>query len=139
MLFNARGSRDCLNVKIGKVNLPVVKSTKFLGVYIDENQNWNEHVKHLQLKLKTRFCLLCKGKHPLSPHAKKIVYFTQIHSNLLYGILMWGNMAQRSDLNKLQRLQNHCIQTINPSMPLEGIYKDLGILKVNEMVKLENY
>ena len=68
-----------------------------------------------------------------------MVYFAQIHSNLLFCILMWDNMTQRSDLNKLQKLQNHCVQIINPSTPLESLYKDLRIININEMLKLENY
>ena len=83
MHFNAKGIREALNVKIGNTILPVVKNTKFLGMYIDENLNWNEHAKHLQLKLKSRSCLLNKGKYLLSAHAKKMVFFAQIHSNLL--------------------------------------------------------
>ena len=39
MHFNAKGTRGSLTVKIGNVILPVVKNTKFLGVYIDENLN----------------------------------------------------------------------------------------------------
>ena len=62
MHFNAKGTRGSLTVKIGNAVLLVVKNTKFLGVYIDENFNWNEHAKHLQLKLKSRSCLLNKGK-----------------------------------------------------------------------------
>ena len=138
MHFSAKGTREALNVKIGNMILPVVKNTKFLGVYIDKNLNWNEHAKHLQLKLKSRSCLLNKGKYLLSTHAKKMVYFAQIHSNLLYGILMSGNMIQKSDLSKLQKLQNRCVQTIHPNMSVEDIYKNLGILTINKMLKLEN-
>ena len=138
MHFNAKGTREALNVKIGNTILPVVKNTKFLGVYIDENLNWNEHAKHPQLKLKSRSCLQNKGKYLLSAHAKKMVYFAQIHSILLYGILMWGNMIQKSDLSKLQKLQNRCVQTIHPNMQIEKIYKNLRILTITKMVKLEN-
>ena len=87
MHFNAKDTCEPLKVKIGNIELPVVKNTKFLGVYIDENLNWTEHTKCLQLKLKSRSCLLSKGKHLLSVHAKKMVYFAQIHSNLLYNML----------------------------------------------------
>ena len=138
MHFNAKRTREALNVKIGNTILPVVKNTKFLGVYIDKNLNWNEHTKHLQLKLKSRSCLLNKGKYFLSAHAKKMVYFAQIHSNLLYSILMWGYMIQKSDLSKLQKLQNRSMQTIHPNMSVEDIYKNLGILTINKMLKLEN-
>ena len=60
MHFNAKGTREAINVKIGNTILPVVKNTKFLGVYIDENLNCNEHAKHLQLKLKSRSCLVTR-------------------------------------------------------------------------------
>ena len=138
MHFNSKEIKEPLNVKIGGIRLLVVKNTKFLGVYIDKNLNWNEHTKHLQLKLKARSCLLGRGKNLLSSHAKKMVYFAQIHSNSLYGILMWGNMIQKSDLNKLQKLQNRCVQYIHLNMPIKGMYKNLGILNINEMLKLKN-
>ena len=51
---------------------------------------------------------------------------------------MWGNMASKSELTKLQRLQNRCVQTIIPGRHFDSIYNSLGILKVSEMVKLEN-
>ena len=82
--------------------------------------------------------MLNKEKYLLSAHAKKMVYFAQIHSNLLYGILMWGNMIQNSDLSKLQKIQNCCVQTIHPNLGIEEIYKNLGILTIKKMVKLEN-
>ena len=131
MQFNTNRPSDNLNIKIGTVTLLVVKSTKFLGVYLDDKLAWNEHVKHLQLKLKTRFCLLRKGKNLLSPHAKRIIYFAQVHSNILYGLLMWGNMASKSEITKLQKLQNRCVQTIIHNMHLESIYNSLEILKVS--------
>ena len=67
--------------------------------------------------------MLNKGKYLLSAHAKKMVYFAQIHSNLLYGILMWGIMIQKSDLSKLQKLQNRCVQTTHPNLEIEEIYE----------------
>ena len=54
MCFNvyARGNRHDMEIKIGGVILPMVRHMKFLGVYLDDNLNWNEHIKQLQLKLK---------------------------------------------------------------------------------------
>ena len=71
--------------------------------------------------------MLNKGKYLLSTHAKKMVYFAQIHNNLLYGILMWGNMIQKSDLSKLQKLQNRCVQTIHPNLAIEDLQKSRNI------------
>ena len=51
---------------------------------------------------------------------------------------MWGNMTLRVDLNKLQIIQNRCVQVIKPNSPVQDIYKDLGILTIDELLKLEN-
>ena len=40
----------CLN--INNVMLPIVENTKFLGVWIDRNLNWNKHINSLILKIK---------------------------------------------------------------------------------------
>ena len=140
MCFNvyARGNRHDMEIKIGGVILPMVRHMKFLGVYLDDNLNWNEHIKQLQLKLKSRFCLLNKGKHLLSVHAKRTLYYAQIHSNLLYGILMWGNMAPKADLTKLRKLQDRCVNTIDLHSNIESIYNKHKILTLDEIIKLEN-
>ena len=67
-----------------------------------------------------------------------MVYFVQIHSNLWYGILMWGNMIQQSDLIRLQKIQNRCVQSIQPNMQVKDIYREHRILPIREMLKLEN-
>ena len=138
MHFKSKGINVPLNIILGATLLPRVKETKFLGVFIDENLTWNKHTKQLQLKLRLKLCLLRKGRYLLSAHAKKTMYYAQIHSNLMYGILMWGNMAHKADLEKLQKIQNCCVQTINPKMPIDSIYEKLGILKFHDMLKLEN-
>ena len=73
MRFNNKNRKhqDNMDIKIGGIILPVVRQTKFLGVYLDDRLNWNVHIKGLQLKLKSRLYLLKKGKHLLSVHAKK--------------------------------------------------------------------
>ena len=138
MHFNSKDKKESISVCIGGKLLPVVKSTKFLGVFIDENLKWTTHIKNLLLKLKAKSCLFSKGKYLLNSHAKKMVYFAQVHSNLLYGILMWGNMIQKSDLRKLQKIQDSCVQMIHPHSALEVTYKTNRILTLSNLLKLEN-
>ena len=74
MHFNSKGNQQSIQIKIGSICLQVVTHTKFLGVYLDKKLIWNKHVKRLQLKLSTQYCLLSRSKHLLSTHAKKNRY-----------------------------------------------------------------
>ena len=37
--------------------------------------------------------------------AKRMLYYSQIHSNLTYCLGIWGTMAQRSQIDKLEKIQ----------------------------------
>ena len=74
----------------------------------------------------------------LTTHAKKILYFAQIHSLLTYGLVIWGNMISASDRNCLQKLQNRGVQMITPHKELSEIYKAHSILTLEQLTKLEN-
>ena len=52
--------------KINNVCLPMVKSTKFLGVWVDSSLHWNEHLSKLILKLKRNLNLLRVSKKLLT-------------------------------------------------------------------------
>ena len=58
-------SKTKLRIKVGDVEIPLVKSTKFLGVIIDENLMWNKHISHLEVKLNTNKHLLRTTKNLL--------------------------------------------------------------------------
>ena len=43
-----------LPLVVSSHNLPIVKETKFLGVWIDDNLNWQRHTSVLLSKLKKK-------------------------------------------------------------------------------------
>ena len=128
-----------LQIMLGHENIPQVRSTKFLGMWIDESLNWNEHVTKVILKLKSRVNLLKMGRNLLSKHALKVLYFAQIHSVMTYGIVMWGSLATQANLNKLQKIQNTCICIIDKPecTSLRSKYKKNKILDVSQTIDME--
>ena len=108
ILFGKHGGKK-LNVCIGNETIPQLKSTKFLGLWIDETLNWRDHTTKLILKLNSNVNLLKTGKYHLTPQALKVVYFAQIHSNLTYGIGIWVSLIPKETLTKLQKIQNTCL------------------------------
>ena len=140
MVFSPRHvNTNDLCVVLSNTTLPVVPHCKFLGLWIDSKLNWREHLRLLATRLYSRISLLKKSKHLLDVHARKTLYFTQVHSILTYGLLIWGNMISCSAINKLQKLQDKAVQLIDSSKCLDGIYRIHKILKLCNLVKLANY
>ena len=68
-----------------------------------------------------------------------MLYYAKIYSHLSYGLILWGNMISNTQLNTMQKLQNQAIGLVDSNQPIvETSYKTLGILKLNEAIKMEN-
>ena len=69
---------------------------------------------------------------------KKKIYYGHVFSHLNYCISTWGPMLQQYQINKLQKLQNKCINLIDATkMPIVLKFNKLKILKVGEIIELE--
>ena len=124
-------------VNINGQNIPLVRTTKFLGVYMDNMLSWHPHINHIIEKLNNNRRLLQMGKKLLNSHCKRNIYFGHIHSHLTYGILMWGSMANETQLNRLHKIQEHCIQIVssNYNDNIKDLYSSLKIQSVDQLIK----
>ena len=82
-----------LNISLNGEKIPCKTHTKFLGLFIDENLSWDHHIANLILRIRSRLGLLRKGKNLLTKHAKKILYYAQMHSLLQ----IWNYHMETSD------------------------------------------
>ena len=135
--INTKSSND-IPLVINNTPIPYVESTKFLGIWIDQHLTWRTHLSKITNRIKTKLCMLQRGKHILTAHAKKILYFAQIQSILTYGLVIWGNMITESQLSHLQKLQDKCVQLISPRRNTNNIYEEHKILNLKELLLLEN-
>ena len=95
-------------------NLSNVKSTKFLGLIIDDTLNWHLHVEFLLKRLSKAIYVLRYLKYFLYVETLKIIYFAQIHSLIRYGIIFWGNSAGGSRVFHLQKKILRIICNLKP-------------------------
>ena len=138
MLFKLKGKIGELELTVATKKIKAVKSSKFLGIFLDDELNWKEHIKALLTKLKSKIGMLYKAKNMLSEHSKRIIYFAQIQSHLTYGMAVWGSMLSGQQLKELQTFQNKCVKQIDLRMSLQDVYKNYNILKVKSLINLEN-
>ena len=137
MQFTGKQKRH-YKIMIDDETLPVVTKTKFLEIWIDNKLNWQTHFDQVCLKIICNTNLLRLSKNQFNMETKKFIYYAHIYSHLVYGRTTWGNMLNQSQLKKLQKLQNKCIQLINGKPATSDKYQSLKLLKFAEIVKLQN-
>ena len=135
--FGDNGHTTMNKIKIGDYEIAREKFTKFLGVWIDSELNWNEHISRLTLKLKSRLGLLRCSKNFLNPQCMKVLYYAQVHSNLSYCLSMWGNMITTTQLKKIVKIQNQCVATIDKRLSVSDTYRKYQILTFEDMITHE--
>ena len=74
------------NVSLNSMNIKCMKSTKYLGIYIDENLKWSCHIQHLSLQLACYSGLLQRIRNRKT---LCMLYYSFIYSRIQYGIVTW--------------------------------------------------
>ena len=80
---------------------------KYLGLLIDNKLNFQTHIALLKKKLAERLASSLKS-NILPQVVLWQLYFALIHSQLIYGLIMWGSRYP-SHLKKIAALQNRAI------------------------------
>ena len=117
------------NQEIEKVNEFI-----FLGITINSNCSWKNHIFCISKKISKTTGLLYKLKYFIPTHCLKLIYFALIQSYLSYGILLWGFEA-----NNIFNLQKKAIRIITKSHYLahtEPLFKREKILKIQDIFKI---
>ena len=115
-----------------------VDSTKFLGVYYDENLKFKTHVTHLTNKLSIIAGMLYKLKLILPTHILKKMYNTQVNSILNYNNPIWC-CNYVANIKPILFLQKRIIRSItrsdflSPSKPLFKKCNTLNIFDINKL------
>ena len=94
-----------------RIRAHVSSKVRYLGVILQENLEWEQHLNTLTPKLNGAFGLLAKIRHYVPKSLLKTIYFSVFNSHLIYACQIWG---QREDLiNKISAVQDKAIGTIN--------------------------
>ena len=100
-----------LELKINDVVIKQVKFTKFLGVTIDENLNWEQHVKSLKRKLYYSMSTLSQLRKNIPEHLHKEIYYTLFESHICYALSVYGGASQ-SILTQIHKLQKRALHIL---------------------------
>ena len=77
------------NVKINNDKIKRSSSIKFIGVLVDENLTWLDHITLVENKLSKNLGLLHKAKNYLNKKCMVSLYYSFIYSYFNYGNTAW--------------------------------------------------
>ena len=124
------------NLLIEDVHIKREHVTKFLGVFIDENLSWKQHIDILSSKISKSIGILYESRDVLSKQYLNQLYFSFIHSYVNYANNAWASTS-RSKLERLYRCQKHAARVIyhkdryTHASPLLNDMKALNVFKLN--------
>ncbi len=126
---------DQHGINIGNQTINKVKTTKFLGLQIDDQLKWANQIKHIKSKLTSSLFAIRSAKHILSIKQLQTLYKTMFQPYLEYGNILWGSASQTL-LTPLETMQKKAIRYISHSgynAHTGPIFQSSNILKVKDM------
>ena len=119
--------------------LKVLTSYKYLGITVDYQLNFINHIKNLEKKIASGLGVLYKLKKFLPLNTLLLLYYVLIQPHMLYAITNWGSTCSTYK-NRLRTLQNSAIRAIANVRKMQRIspnYFKCGIFKLDDLYRFE--
>ena len=100
-----------IKVIVNSIKVKQVTSVRYLGIHIDGNLNWKEHVQYVSTKIKRSMGMLSKIRNYVTPNVIRQLYYSLIYPYLTYRIVIWGN-TYKSTLYPTVTLQKRVVRII---------------------------
>ena len=131
--YNSRPQE--LNLNIGKFSVKPTASTKFLGIFIDQNLSFKPHVQYLSSKISKSIGILYKLNKYLPFQALNMLYRTLVHPYLLYGSEAWlathQNVVGRLVVLQKRACRAVCCLPYNDHTSIH--FKKMKVLKLQDL------
>lgn len=112
-----RTNRLDLNITYQGMLVEKVRDTTFLGLRIDDNCNWKNHVSSICERL-SRFAFALRRLRQLSSiETALLAYHAHVASILQYGLILWGNCTE---IQSLFVMQKKCVRALTGAEYLDS-------------------
>ena len=124
-----------LKLELHGMTIKRTEQFNFLGIVINEQLNWKNHVTHLSNKINPVVGLLHRLKYQLPTNILKMIYNSLILSRLHYGNIIWG--GRPTSLIKLNKKAIRAIANVGCNAHTNPIEKRLKLLSVPDIHQLK--
>lgn len=116
-----------INIEQTKINQ--LQQTKFLGLVLDEDLSWDNHILTIQKRVSSGLFVLRSLSKFCTVEVLKIVYFAHIHSHISFGIALYGATSERN-LQNLLLLQKKAIRIILNLQQSDSVKEHFSNLRI---------
>jgi hypothetical protein len=99
-------------IKIRDEYIKRVNKTKFLGITIDDNLSYKDHIAGVCSKVSRSYSILNKLSSFIPKEVLRKIYFSLVYPHFVYGVEIWGNSSKTS-IDRLKRLQLKCVKLLS--------------------------
>jgi len=120
-------------------NISTQTSVKFLGVTLDKDLTWSEHVNNVCKKMSSGVYVVRRMKWIGGLESAKLAYYALVDSHMRYGLAAWGG-SSAGNLNRVLIIQKKAIRTLANLQQWESCrqsFSTLGILTVTAVYILQ--
>ena len=139
IIGNRLSKKNTFNLTINNNLISQSHTVKYLGVILDNNLTWQPHIDKISKKLSKSCGMVFKLRHYVPLSTLKLIYYGMFNSILQYSLLNWGR-ASRCHLQKIKTLQNRFLRASlfrKRCCPLNVMYSEFGVLKLEDMLAME--
>ena len=115
-----------------------VSSCKHLGIIIDENLSWIEHVDQVLKKSRSCLYMLNKAKPLLDQKSLNMLYNAMLTPHFDYCDVIWGT-CNTTTRNKVQIMQNRAAKIITGATRYDSSTEALNALNWNNLKDRYNF
>ena len=137
-LYAPNNPQPDIHIHINNTPLSRSKSTKYLGVIIDENLKWKSHIKTVESTISRNIGLIRRAKHMLDSRCLLLLYNALILPFLNYCLQIWGS-SYPSNLANLVIAQKKIMRIIDNAGYRDHtspIYKKYKVLKLTDLISI---
>lgn len=137
MHFHQRNKHPDMNIAHQGCSIEEANTAKFLGILIDNKLSWKPHIEELCKRLSKSAYALFQLSKKVNRQALLTAYYGLVDSVLRYGIVFWGQSADREQVFRMQKrcVRSMCgIKTTDSCLPS---FKSLQILTFPSLYILE--
>ncbi len=126
-IYTKKRNKKCRKIKVNGSPVEYADSAKYLGVIVDKNLNWNEHIKHKVNKAKKQLFMLRSvlgSNWSPNPKMLKWVYTAAVRPMISYACHIWSDNLtdkNRKDLKSVNRLACLMMGKVQRSTPTAGM------------------
>ena len=128
-------SSDSLSISYNNVAIPTLKSTKLLGVFLDNRLTWDDQVKQITTKVGRKIGVLLRSRKFLSPQARRLFLLSVILPDFDYCSPVFATSISQSSMQRLEALERRAVRaclSVRKDEPTAPLFVCLNIAPLKD-------